>query len=406
MSRFDPSVLSPHPERRALVLDWLEAGLAAVDPARVTAEALTRLDGARMLVVAIGKAAPAMSRGAATVVDLEGGLCVCDHVESAPPEMVFMVGDHPVPGPASLKAGQAALSVVTHAPPGLGIVALISGGGSALCESPRPGVPAGYLTELNRRLVDGGADIEEINLVRAHLSAIKGGGLARAAGRPIDTYVISDVAGADPGVVASGPTVPLPHQPERARQVLERLGIGLPDAVWEAMRARPLPAPMPRITLVADAHDAARGIAAAVGAEARVLSEWLHGPVEAEVDGFLAAAGPGVTVAVGETVISVADGGRGGRNTHAALLAATRIAGGDDVFVAFASDGVDGRSEAAGAMVDGSTLERGGDPQAALAGYDSASYLSATGDLLRCEPTGTNVSDIWILWRRAGSALA
>ena len=108
--------------------------------------------------------------------------------------------------------------------------------------------------------------------------------------------------------------------------------------------------------------------------------------------------------AVGETVVEVTGSGSGGRNTHAALLAAQRLAGTDDLFASFATDGVDGESGCAGAIVDGTTIERGGDPGPALADFDSAGYLARTGDLLVCSPTGTNVADLWILWRRAPAA--
>jgi hydroxypyruvate reductase len=118
------------------------------------------------------------------------------------------------------------------------------------------------------------------------------------------------------------------------------------------------------------------------------------------LDRFLARVEPGMTVAAGEVVLDVTGPGSGGRNTHAALLAAERIAGSQDIFCAFATDGVDGRSGAAGGVVDGSTIDRGGDPAGAFRSFDSASYLSRTSDLLRCPPTGTNVSDLWILWRR------
>jgi hydroxypyruvate reductase len=106
-----------------------------------------------------------------------------------------------------------------------------------------------------------------------------------------------------------------------------------------------------------------------------------------------------VIVAAGEPDVKVDSPGVGGRNSHAALLAAIDLAGSDAVFASFATDGIDGRSDGAGAIVDGSTLERGGDPEPALARYDSAAYLDAAGDLVRTGPTGTNVADLWVLWR-------
>ena len=126
---------------------------------------------------------------------------------------------------------------------------------------------------------------------------------------------------------------------------------------------------------------------------------WLRGDVPSELDRFLSSARPGVaTIASGEPEVAVTGDGIGGRNTHAALLAAERISGMESMFVAFATDGVDGRSAAAGAIVDGETIARGGDPGPAITASDSATYLEATGDLIATGPTGTNVSDLWIFW--------
>jgi MOFRL family len=165
------------------------------------------------------------------------------------------------------------------------------------------------------------------------------------------------------------------------------------------MRTAPLSLPTPEITLLANGKDAARA-AAAVGPPAVVEAAWLRGEIGDCLERFLAGVEPGITVAAGEVVLGVTGPGRGGRNTHAALLAAERLAGSDNLFCAFATDGVDGQSGAAGGIVDGSTIDRGGDPADALRNFDSAGYLARTSDLLRCPPTGTNVSDLWILWRR------
>ncbi len=398
--RFESSVLGPDPGDRSQILHWLEAGLAAVDPERLTAQALG--GGAEMetVVIAIGKAAPAMARGAGSVLAVTGGVCVSDHVETTSDRLKFMLGDHPVPGPASFRAGTAVLDSARSTPASTSLVALISGGGSALCESPRPGVSPEFLSSVTRSLLVGAASIEELNLVRSQLSAIKGGGVSRAAGRPVDTYVISDVAGADPGVVASGPTIPMDPDPEAAVRILQRAAIEIPDSVLAAMQTEAGRMSRPTVTLLADGFDAAQAMAAAVPLPVEIRSEWLAGETVACLEGFLTDAAPGVTIGVGETVLEVSGSGRGGRNTHAALVAAKRLEGTDSVFVGFATDGVDGDSGSAGAIVDGATISRGGDPTGALEEFDSATYLSATSDLLKGSPTGTNVSDIWILWRR------
>ena len=407
MRRFEERVLVADPLRRAEVIKWLEAGLEAVDPQRLTRDALrSSAPALPTVVIALGKAAPAMARGAVAVMNVVSGICVSDHPEPVPSMLRTMVGDHPIPGRASFEAGAAVIETVTNAPADARIIALISGGGSAVCESPRPGVTAEYLTLVTKTLLKGGASIEELNLVRRHLSSIKCGGLARAAGRVIDTFVISDVGRADPAIVASGPTIPAPADPIGAREVMTRHHLEIPRSIWEAMGVDPGPLGQPSLTLLADGLDAAQAVLMAVPKihERRLLSAWLEGEVGSCLDRFLALAGPGVTVGYGETVVEVAGLGAGGRNTHAALLAAERLAGTDTLFVSLATDGVDGVSGSAGAIVDGTTVARGGNPGPALADFDSSGYLARTGDLLVCPPTGTNVADLWILWRQPPAA--
>lgn len=381
------------------MLELLESGLDGVDPRRLASDALTARAGEPAVLVAIGKAAAGLARGAAEVLDVIGGVVVSDHEEPIPSTMRLMLGDHPVPGVRSRRAAEALLRIVSEVPSDIALIALVSGGGSALCELPRPGVTSEYLAMVNRELVAAGAAIGEINLVRGHLSAIKFGGLSRAAGRPIDTYVISDVAGGDPGLVASGPTVPHRPEPDAALEVMQRASIDIPIEVIEAMYETTPTQPEPTVTLLADGFDALRSIARSAGSEVTLRSEWLSGRLESCLRSFMDDAGPGMTIGVGEPSLEVTGDGVGGRNTHAALVAATMLEGSDDMFAAFATDGVDGGSGSAGAISDGSTMARGGDPMPYLRRFDSATYLARTSDLLICGPTGTNVSDIWILWR-------
>ncbi len=405
MTRFDPRVLANDPVQRTEILRWLETGLQAVNPERLTREALRgRSQHGPVVVIALGKAAPAMARGAADSVEVIGGVCVSEHPEAVPPMMRSMTGDHPLPGDRSFAAGEAVVEAVVNAPPGAQLLALVSGGGSAVCESPRPGISGDYLTMATRALLNGGASIEDLNLVRRHLSSIKCGGLARAAGREIETLVLSDVAGADPSIVASGPTIPTASDPYGARSIMIRHHIDVPDPVWEAMNRDTGPLESPVVTVLADGRTAAMAIGGIQGGPFTVSPEWLEGDIAICLEHFLAGAGPGVTIAAGEPVVEVTRSGTGGRNTHAALLAARRLAGTDALFTAFATDGVDGPSGTAGAIIDGSTIDRGGDPDRALADFDSARYLAATGDLLVCPPTGTNVADLWILRRHAPEA--
>ncbi|MGH3650909.1 MAG: glycerate kinase type-2 family protein [Acidimicrobiia bacterium] len=387
---------------RAAIRRLLDAALAAVDPERLTSNALAGTGDGAVTLIAIGKAAPGMCRGAARAVSVVEGLCVTIATAPVPPGVELLLGDHPIPGEASFEAGRRVLETARTARGRT--IALISGGGSALCEHPIEGLSESFLRIVHRTLVRGGASIAETNLVRRHLSAIKGGGLAAAAPVPIETYAISDVCGADPSVIASGPTVPQEPDLESALGVMSDHGIEVPPDALAAMRRaaqQPL-AHLEPVTSLADGHTALEALADTArgdGVETRITVGWIHGPLETALDRFLSDAGSGLTVASGEPEVTVTGEGTGGRNTHAALLAATRLVGGDAVFAAFATDGSDGASGSAGAIVDGTTVQRGGDASSALAGCNSAPYLARTGDLVITGPTGTNVSDLWLLWR-------
>lgn len=385
--------------RRSLVRRWLGAGVEAVDPREITFEALRDTHGPAT-VIAIGKAAAAMCMGAGTALGEVTGVCVTNSPGEVPDGIELIIGDHPIPGPRSFSAGEAVLRTARQAEGRL--VALISGGGSALCELPRQGVETAYIQTANQTLLDGGASIDDTNLVRRHLSAIKGGGVAGAASVPVETLIVSDVVGGGPEIVASGPTIPVEPAPDAALAVMSRFGIPVSDQTEVAMRSEPVVAPGGTVKVLADGRTAARAVAGAAesdGIESRVAEGWFRGDAETSLALFLANSTSGVTVAAGEPNVVVTGSGIGGRNSHAALLAARQIAGSEDLFASFATDGVDGRSDGAGGLVDGGTLDRGGDPTEDLANSDSASYLVRTGDLIRTGPTGTNVSDLWILWR-------
>ena len=388
-------------DRRAALRHWLDIAVTAVDPETLTAEALTDFEEGPTVIIAIGKAAAAMCRGAHRALGPVSGVCVTNAPAAVPDGIDLLIGDHPIPGDASFEAGRRVLEVARSASGRC--VALISGGGSALCEQPPPGVDRSYLQEVNTRLLDGGASIEETNLVRRHLSAIKCGGIARVVGGLLETYLISDVGGAVPGVIASGPTIPTSADPRAAKALMTRFDIAIPEAVWDAMN-QPLPhaPPSSSVRVLADGRVAAEAVVDAAqenGLQSRISEGWIAGPIETALDQFFAKSGSGVTVATGEPTVDVRGEGAGGRNSHAALLAATRLSGHDGLFASFATDGIDGRSDSAGAIVDGTTVHRGGDPEDSLLKFDSASYLDNTADLIRTGPTGTNVADLWVLWR-------
>lgn len=377
--------------RKEAIHEWLMAGLAAVEPARLVRDALTDHTDP-MTVLAIGKAAAAMCRGAADAVDRIEGLCIASYEAPVPDQIELMVGDHPYPSKASLEAGRRAMVVAPMAD-----LALISGGGSSLCEVPIEGLTIEFISDVNRALLDSGSNIAEINLVRSHLSRIKGGGLG-----PIPSLVLSDVAGAGAEYVSSGPTIAIPPAPDQVIAILQRSGIHVGPQLERAIRdGRPHPSGETTFEIVGDGRTAARAVVGAVhaGIPARLRDGWLVGDYLSELTEFITSSESGITVAAGEPSVPVESGGVGGRNTHTALRAARMISGTDMSFAALATDGIDGSSQSAGAIVDGTTVERGGDPSPALESYDSATYLGRTGDLIETGPTGTNVADLWLLWR-------
>ena len=380
-----------------MVRAWLDHALAAVDP-----ESLTRnvLAGPPATVIAIGKAAAAMTRGAHQAGAINTGVCVTDAASSVPEGVDLLVGDHPIPASASLEAGAEVLKVAESVEGRL--IALISGGGSSLCELPSPGIDMAFLQEVNHRLLTMGATIEDTNLVRAHLSSIKCGGVARAARVPIETFIISDVGEDGPEVVASGPTLPMEFDPGRAISIMERFEIPVSSQIRDVVSVSPGDVATGPVSVLADGKTAAGAVveaAKSAGIAATLDDDWVGGNLKEELMDFFEGSESGVTCTAGEATLSVRGAGQGGRNTHAALIAANHIIGTDIVFAAFATDGVDGVTSTAGAIVDGSTIESGGDPTRALESFDSATYLETISHHIETGPTGTNVADLWVIWR-------
>jgi glycerate-2-kinase len=401
---------------RAPLLEVFTAALNAVDPERAVRRALAGSPHAEpATVVAIGKAASAMARG---VGGAANGVIVTDHVETVPDGFASFVGGHPIPDERSLAAGEA---VVAHIEATAGpILFLISGGSSALCELPAPGITIEDVAAVTGALLRAGADITEMNAVRKHLSSIKGGRLAaRCAGRPARSLLVSDVVGDSLATIGSGPTVPDPTTFAEAQQVLERYQIAAPASVVAHLSkgagggVSETPEegdPLHFAEVVANgavAAEAAVQAAEAMGIPARIATTELRGDTESAAAGAVAgAAEPGMTFFAGETTVHVTGGGVGGRNQHAALAAALVLERGDPevLFGALATDGVDGPTDGAGAVVDGETVERGRraglDAVAYFHNHASHPFLKASGDVLRIGPSGTNVGDLWVVWRR------
>jgi glycerate 2-kinase len=417
-------MIGPHPPvaaARGLLVRAFRAALEAVEPERVVREHLEtqEIPGDVVKVVAIGKAAAGMCRGAAGVLGdrILGGVAVSDHQERVPPGIRLFVGGHPYPDEHSLFAGSAVLAEARHARPDETMLVLVSGGGSALAEALPPGVDLDDVTATHRLLMNAGVPIERLNTVRRHLSTLKHGGLLRASGaRTVVTLLISDVVDGPPTAIASGPTLPDESTPADALAVIAEAGLRdrVPTGVLghlEAAEPPPPPGPHHQWAVVANGSTAAHAVQSELlrseGLRAPIVTTTLRGEASVQGRRMVEAAQPGMAlIAAGETTVTVRGGGSGGRCQEAALAAALAIDGSTDIlFGAFATDGVDGPTNAAGAVVDGGTVARiraaGIDPEAALAANDSHRALDASGDLVTTGPTGTNVSDLWIAWRAA-----
>jgi len=336
-----------------------------------------------------------------------------DPAAADPPDRVrFILAEHPIPGPGSLRAGQAAAELLAAVRETDLAVVLVSGGGSALMELPLPGIGLQDLRSLNRQLLASGADIAEINRVRRALSQIKAGGLARLA-RParVVALILSDVVGDRLSLVASGPTVLVGRDPAGARQVLERRGLWLSasDPIRRALevgRSAGHQARRPVNVLVGSNRlmlQAAAEAAAGLGFQVRIVSRRMQGEARQVGTRFAARlrrAPPGSCLIMGgETTVTLLGSGRGGRNQELALAASLDLEGAaGTAIMSFASDGVDGPTEAAGAVVHGGLpgLARslGLDPAAALADNNSHPALQAVGALIHTGPTGTNLNDL------------
>ena len=355
------------------------AALAAVDPYASVVRALERDPIAGpVIVLALGKAAIGMARGALAACDVRSGLVIAPLGSAAgdlPASIDVLFGAHPIPDAQVTARGEALLARARAIPPAHHALVLLSGGGSALAEALAPGVTVEELRAVTERLLRAGASIDELNTVRASLSRLKGGGLARSlAGTASTTIVLSDVPSHPPSVVASGPM-----SPPEADAPLRVAGDN--DLAIEA----------------AMAAARALGLSVARGAP-------LHG--EARERGALLAnetarASTDAMVWGGETTVTVHGDGRGGRSHELALGALSAGIAGS--LLAFGTDGIDGTSDAAGAFVDDQVRARLAagplSPSDALARNDAHRFFASLGAQLVTGPTGTNVADLAI-WLR------
>jgi hydroxypyruvate reductase len=392
----------------------------------------------RIWIVGGGKAAVAMVAALHVILGdrVAGGLVVTkyDHVDPSLDTGAVEVVEagHPLPDGAGVAGTQRMASLLADASGRDLVLAVLSGGGSALLTLPSPGLALAELQATTDLLLRCGATIVELNTVRKHLSQIKGGGLARLAGQAaVASLILSDVVGDPLDVIASGPTVPDPTTFADAWAVLERHGLTarVPPAVRECLLAgcegKVADTPKPRTrrfervqnVIVGSNRLAAEGavVAARRGElNALLLSTFVEGEARqvAQVAAALAkelvhndrpVSRPACLVWGGETTVNVHGDGLGGRNQELALAAAMAVEGLPHVvLVALGTDGTDGPTDAAGAVATGETTARGRalglDPTAYLANNDAYHYFDPLGDLIRTGPTGTNVNDLLLLF--------
>jgi len=405
--------LSPERHPRRTLQTLLHRALTAVGGEAAVRRVLeARPIEGPVRIIAVGKAAQAMAEGACGVLgsQIRGGLVISKPGHLAPERLgayglETLVGGHPVPTTGSLRAGGRLLDVIAHRDDAV-LLFLISGGASSLAEAPIGGLDLTALERMNRWLLASGLPIDSMNAVRKSVSRIKGGGLlGRLAGRDLRVLAISDVPGDDPGVIGSGLLVPEPHLAERVAR------LDLPDwlrswVVLGLQERRGIPDRGPEVEIAANLEMAKRAAATAtvdLGLPVRVEQSFVEGDAAdrgRDIARTLMKGRAGVRIWGGETTVRLPEhAGRGGRNQHLALAAAIELAGHDDCFLLSAgTDGTDGPTEDAGALVDGGTVERatldGFDPARCLADADAGSLLASSGDLISTGPTGTNVMDL------------
>lgn len=429
----------------------LAAALKAADPAVAVRRFLQR-DGnmltvgeqvfdlgriERVLLVGAGKAGAPMAKAAASVLGerLAGGVVIVKegHVgNSYVPPVRMLEAAHPIPDARGVAATEQIVSLLESTTERDLVIALISGGGSALLTRPVAGVSLGDLQQLTALLLRSGASIDEINTLRKHLDAVKGGGLARMAHpAPLVALILSDVVGSPLDVIASGPTVADPTTFGDALDILARYHVTreAPEALrayleqGAAGQIEETPKPGdPRLAHVStvvvgsnpQAAQAALAQAQAEGFHTLLLTTYLQGEAR-EAGRMLAAIGrelatsgnplprPACLVLGGETTVTLRGDGLGGRNQELALAAVAEFAGLTDIaLVTLATDGGDGPTDAAGAVVTGETLARalalGMRPAEFLARNDAYYFFTPLGDLLQPGPTQTNVNDLAFLF--------
>ncbi len=415
----------------------LAAAINAVEPGNAVQKFLRRegnqliIDGQNYAlekfrcihILSLGKASHAMASPLPGLLAGSpfNGLIITKHISTPPPPgFEQMTGGHPVPNEDSLKAGEKALAFLNSVEKDDLLLCLISGGGSALMTAPRIGITLDDMGSLTSSLLKSGARVDEINTLRRHLDQLKGGRVAEMVyPARVASLILSDVVGNPLEAIASGPTAPDPTSREDALNVIRKYDLEnqIPKSILRALsESSETPKPGDKIfrriqnVLVgsnAQAAQAALEQTEAEGFHARILQTDLQGEARDAAriicdqlqETTQTAPRPFCFIAGGETTVTVRGHGRGGRNQELALASVTELAGMENVLLlSLATDGEDGPTDAAGAVVSGDTLEQGNSlglsPQTFLQENDAYHYFQTLKDLLKPGPTGTNVNDL------------
>ena len=430
----DANRFATHSLKNPRILRILSAALQAVDPAEAVRKHIPKING-NVYGLAIGKASIPMLTALAETLPLSGALAISKHASTLSLNLFPVVlGSHPVPDAKSLYAGQRVLEFVSTLQEDDTLICLISGGGSALVTAPHAGITLEDMQSFTSLLLSCGARIDEINTLRRQLDRIKGGGLARATKAKVISLILSDVIGNPLEAIASGPTVPDPTTREDALAILKKYQAEkrVPDSIMNFLESNFLES----ASLLANVeqqvsprrHGDASGVqniiigdnafaaqaaleqAGREGFSAEILTNELQG--EAREVGLTLAKQlreeiskrprPFCLIAGGETTVTIKGEGKGGRNQELALSTVKELAGVQNVFlITLGTDGEDGPTDAAGAVVTGESVwqaERlGVDAADRLSRNDAYTFFDVLGDLIRTGPTGTNVNDLILL---------
>lgn len=410
-------------EDRSYLSALFDSAILAADPKAALAAHLPAKPKGRVVVIGAGKGSAQMAAALEELWDgpLEGVVVTRYGFGAKCQSIRILEASHPVPDNAGMVASQAMFDAVQGLTADDLVIALISGGGSALLTAPAEGLTLNDEIELNKSLLASGASISVMNMIRKRVSRIKGGRLAAAAHPAgVVSLIVSDVPGDDPADVASGPTVPAASNAEAVLNAISNYKISLPASISDFLKTTTDSAPSTddpsfkndQVIVIASAArslEAAEKTSVEMGIPAVILSDSIEGEARevAKMHAALAREvkhrnrpfnAPITLLSGGETTVTLAGSGKGGRNTEFLLSFAIEIDGTKGISaIAADTDGIDGSEDNAGAFVDGTSASRmraaGIDPAAALANNDAFTAFDAIGDIFAPGPTGTNVND-------------